>query len=444
MRFKKVLSCIAIGVLWTGSVFAATDPVNNWNSIVSQAALAAGQSPPVVSRTLAIVQVAIHDALNAINSRYEPYAFRGTAPAGASLDAAVAAAARDAAIGAIAVGSLPFTGFGTKPLQDAAVAQVDAQYLAFLAGIPDGISKLDGIVVGQAAAAAILALRNADHATDFVSYVPGTNAGEWQPTPNPVPFDPPAAADRLPALLPGWGQVTPFVLRRSTQFEPAGPPRLSGPTYARDYNEIKLIGEKNSITRTAEQTSIARFWYEASATAWNRIGRIVAESRGLDSWETARLLALVSLAVADGYIAGFETKYEFNFWRPVTAIRAGDTDGNRRTAGDPFWSSLLNTPAIPDYTSTHSVAGGAASNVMRRFFRTDNLPFTLTSGPPFAGLTRYFSSFSQAATENGESRIYAGIHFRSAVEDGIRHGNQIGNFVFTHALRAVHSDDDDD
>ncbi len=171
---------------------------------------------------------------------------------------------------------------------------------------------------------------------------------------------------------------------------------------------------------------------------------VMSEFRGLDFWETARLLALINVAIADGYIAGYVTKYEFNFWRPVTAIRVGDTDGNDRTVADPAWSSLLNTPAIPDYTSTHSVLGGAASEVLRRFFRADNVPFTTTSGAPFAGLTRSFTRFSQAAAEYGESRIYAGIHFRSAVEDGIKQGNQIGRFVFTHTLRPVHPDDDDD
>jgi len=360
------------------------------------------------------------------------------------VDAAVAAAARDALVGAILVGPLPFTGFGTAAQQSAAVTQVDAQYIAVLAAIPDGISKSDGIAIGQAAAAAILALRSADHATDFVAYTPGTRPGDWQPTPNPIPSDPPAAADQLPAVLPGWGHVTPFVLRRSTQFEPAGPPRLSGPKYARDYNEVKTIGEKNSATRTAEQTSIARFWYEGSPFGWSRIARIVAESNNLDPWETARLLALINLAMADGFIAGFETKYEFNFWRPVTAIRAGDTDGNHKTVADGGWSSLLNTPAIPDYTSTHSVLGGAASDVLRRFFHTDNVPFTTTSGAPFADITRSFTSFSQAAIENGNSRIYAGIHFRTAVTDGIKQGKQIGGFVLTHALRPVHPDDDDD
>jgi hypothetical protein len=342
------------------------------------------------------------------------------------------------------LGSLPIPNFGTPATQAAAVAQVDAQYVAVLAGVPDGISKTDGIAVGQAAAAAILALRSTDHATEFVAYTPGTQPGDWQPTPNPVPFDPPASAEFLPASLPGWGHVTPFALRRSTQFEPSGPPRLRGPKYARDYNEVKAIGEKNSTMRTAEQTSIARFWYGSVPFAWSQIASGIAASRHLDSWETARLLALLNVAMADAYIAGFETKYEFNFWRPVTAIRAGDTDGNVATVADPSWSSLLNTPQIPDYTSTHSVLAGAASDVMRRFFHTDNVHFMATSVAPFAGLTRSFTSFSQTATEIGESRIYAGIHFRSAVEDGIKQGNQIGGFVFTHALRSLDPNDDDD
>jgi hypothetical protein len=148
--------------------------------------------------------------------------------------------------------------------------------------------------------------------------------------------------------------------------------------------------------------------------------------------------------MADGYIAGFETKYDFSFWRPVTAIRAGDTDGNDETIADPNWSSLLNTPAVPDYTSTHSVLGGASAEVLRRFFDNDDVPFTTTSGVPFAGLTRSFTSFSQAAAENGESRIYAGIHFRSAVEDGIKQGEKIGHFVFRHALQPLNCDDDED
>jgi hypothetical protein len=436
------LAAIMSLTFWTGSVSAATDPVSRWNAIAIQTIMTSGQNGVVSSRTLAIVQVAIHDALNAIDSRYERYAFTGTAPRGASVDAAIATAARDALVGAISAGSFP--GFGTPALQAAAVTQVDAQYAAALAAIPNGLSKSDGIATGQAAARAILAIRSADHATDLVGYTPGTEPGNWRPTPNPVPFDPPAAADFLPANLPGWGKVTPFVLRRSTQFDPPGPPRLSGRKYTRDYDEMKAIGEKNSPIRTPEQTSIARFWYEFANYGWSRIARVVSETRGLDSWETARLLAQVNLAAADGFVASFETKYEFNFWRPVTAIRAGDMDGNSRTIADPLWSSLLNTPATPDYTSTHSVLGAASAEILRRFFHADDVTFSTTSGPPFAGLTRSFRSFSQAAAENGESRIYAGIHSRSAVEDGLKQGRQIGDFIFRHALRPLQPNDDDD
>jgi hypothetical protein len=174
------------------------------------------------------------------------------------------------------------------------------------------------------------------------------------------------------------------------------------------------------------------------------MARIVAESRHLDLWDTARLLALVNLAMADGFIAGFQTKYSENFWRPVTAIRAADADGNSRTIADPGWSSFLNTPPVPDYTSTHSVLGGAAAEVLRRFFGGDDVAFMMTSGVPFAGITRPFPSFSQAAEENGLSRIYAGIHFRSAVEDGISQGRRIGAWVFVHVLRPLNETDIDE
>jgi hypothetical protein len=441
VRVATIIGGVLVCAAWTST---AAEPVSDWNTIAAQSTVTAGQNAIVASRTLAIVQIAVHDALNAIDSRCEHYAFGGTAPSGASVDAAVAAAARDALVGAIAVGALPFVGFGNPTLQGNAVAQVNAAYSTALSSIPNGSSKNDGVAIGQAAAAAILARRSADHATTLVTYLPGTRPGDWQPTPNPSPANPAAPADHLSAVLPGWGQVTPFALHRSRQFEPdAGPPALTSRRYARDYNEVKTIGDQHSSMRTDEQSAIARFWFEGSPAAWSRIARVVAQSQNLNSWDTARLLALVNVAMADGFIAGFATKYDFHFWRPVTAIRAGDTDGNDGTDADPNWSTYLNTPAIPDYTSTHSVLGGAASEVLRRFFHEDNLAFTTTSGVPFAGMTRSFDAFSQAARENGESRIYAGIHFRSAVEDGIEQGKKIGRFAFTHALRRLDGGDDD-
>jgi hypothetical protein len=433
--FSIAVATTAIATLQAGSLPGAVNQVSNWNSIAVQATLTAGQNGITQSRTLAIAQVAVHDALNSIQPRYTRYVAGGAMAPDASIDAAVATAARDAIAGAVAVGAVPFPGFGTAASQATAVAQVDAAYQAALAAIPDGSLKTNGIAAGRQAAQAILARRSTDNATTPVAYTPGSQPGDWLPTPNPVPADPPAAADLLPALLPGWGQVTPFVLRRSTQFDPGGPPRLAGPRYAREYDEVKAVGAQTSTIRNAEQSSIARFWYEASPAGWSRIGRNVAESRGLDMWDTARLLALLNVAMADGFIAGFQTKYSVNFWRPVTAIRAGDSDGNHRTIADPAWSSFLNTPPVPDYTSTHSVLGGAAAEVLRRFLGQDDFPFTTTSGVPFAGITRSFTSFSQAAEENGVSRIYAGIHFRSAVEDGIRHGKRIGSWVYIHILR---------
>ena len=193
---------------------------------------------------------------------------------------------------------------------------------------------------------------------------------------------------------------------------------------------MKRLGGKNSTTRTAEQSEVARYWYEGSPQGWSRIARVVAAQRGLDGWDNARLLALVNAVIADGFIAGADTRYLYNFWRPVTAIRAGHTDGNEATAADPAWETFLNTPPIPDYPSTHSVAGAAAATVLARFFGSDQVAFTMASGPPFAGITRSFRSFSQAAQENADSRVYAGIHFRSACQDGIKLGKHIGRRAF--------------
>jgi vanadium-dependent haloperoxidase-like protein len=270
-----------------------------------------------------------------------------------------------------------------------------------------------------------------------VPYTPGMEPGDWQPTPNPTPPDPPAPTDHLPAVLPGWGQVTPFVLSSSGQFQSDGPPALPSKQYAQDYREVQAIGAKVSKARTEDQEEIARFWYGSSPVGWSQIARTVAADEGLDAWEQARLLALVNLAMADGVIAGFETKYHFNRWRPITAIRAGETDGNEETVGDPTWESLLNTPAHPDYVSTHAVQGGAAAEVLRQFFDTDEVDFTATSGAPFAGLTRTFSRFSEAAQENADSRVYAGVHFPSASTDGLTLGQQIGAFAVRHALRPI-------
>ena len=413
---------------------AAADEVFDWNIAGFEVSAAGGQNNVVISRTMAMVHLAVHDALNAIERRYEPYLYESRVEPAADPAAAIAAAARD-----VLVGVLP--GWGKPEQREKALGIVDSAYTAALAKVPDGPSKIQGIAVGQAAAAAMLAARKTDGSSAPPQYTPGAAAGQWRPHPNPVPADPPIsdpalAAGNSPAVLPQWGQVSPFTMVAPWQFRLLGPPALVSADYARDYEEVKRLGGKNSSARTAEQSEIARFWYEGSPQGWSRIARIVAAERGLDRWDNARLLALVNVVIADGFVAGFDTRYLYNFWRPVTAIRAGDADGNEATAADAAWETFLNTPPIPDYPSTHSVAGGAASVVLARFFGNDQVAFTTTSGPPFAGITRSFKSFSQAAQENADSRVYAGIHFRSACKDGIKLGQQIGRRGFTQYLQA--------
>jgi hypothetical protein len=219
--------------------------------------------------------------------------------------------------------------------------------------------------------------------------------------------------------------VTPFALRNSAQFRPAAPPEPGTALALSEIAIVKRIGSATSTTRTAEQTEISKYWYEHSTEGWNRIARDLAVTRQLDAWAAARLLALVNVAMADGFIGGFEAKYHYNYWRPATAIRE---------TTDPTWLSNLQTPPVPDYPSTHTVLGAAAAAVLARFFETDFVSFAMTSGAPYAGITRRFWSFSEAAQENGASRVLAGIHFPTAVKAGYEQGDRIGAYVFEQVL----------
>jgi hypothetical protein len=425
---KTTLAGLGLVVIALGTAHVATaNDVAEWNDVAVTVLLAGGQSNLTLTRGLAMVSVAMHDALNAIQRRYEPYAFDGAGEANATPEAAVATAARDVLVLAVPV-------FGTATKQATAIAMADAAYTAALAKIVDGPGKTSGIGVGRAAAAAIVGLRRDDGATRDAPYTPGTAPGQWRPHPNPVPADPPIPSPALApgygaAMLPGWRHVTPFTLLSAAQFRPAGPPPVASEAYTRDFNEVKSLGGKSSTARTAEQSQIARYWYEGSGQGWNRIARVVGAARKLDRWELARLLALTNMAMADGFIAGFNTRYHYDFWRPVTAIRLADTDGNPATAADPDWETFLNTPPIPDYPSTHSVLGAAAAAVLAEVLGSDRIAFTMVGGPPFAGLSRSFTSLSGAAQENADSRVYAGIHFRTACRDGLALGQKIGTRV---------------
>jgi hypothetical protein len=238
------------------------------------------------------------------------------------------------------------------------------------------------------------------------------------------------------SALPGWGNVTPFTLLSAAQFWLPGPPALTSEAYARDFNEVKRLGGHHSEARTPEQTEIARFWFEG-APAWSRTARLGASARILDAWHSARLLGLMSLAMADSYTAGFEICYVYDFWRPVTAIREGDTDGNDATVSDPNWNSQQNTPSVSDYPSTMSLISGAAAATLAGVLGIDQVPFSVTSGLPFPDITRSYTRFAQAAREAADSRVYAGIHFRTACEDGLVLGRKIGERTVALYLQPV-------
>jgi hypothetical protein len=417
------------------------DAVTAWNANAGEAAIAACISPindPLhESRMYAMTHVAIHDALNAIDRRSRPYAFDGRVTRRTSAAAAVATAARDVLVPVL--GELPNPPFPPE-CGAAGIASVEADYAAALAAIPDGLAKSRGIEVGAAAAAAILALRASDGSDtemlDF-DYPQGTQPGEYRFTPG---FD--------FAFAPGWADVSPFVLRDSSQFRAPPPYAVTSRKYTKDFDEVKRLGGDDITTpseRTDDQTEIALFWVESAPLQWNRIARTVSADEHLDMWESARLFGLLNMALTDGYIGSFETKYLYNYWRPVTAIQLAATDGNPDTEADPTWTPLVPTPPIPDHDSAHSVEGGAAAQVLRRFFRSDRISFETCSLTLPAGSTcddadpvlRSYGSFTQAEKENGVSRILVGFHFRNAVDDGIKHGRRIGSRAVRLFLRPV-------
>jgi hypothetical protein len=429
-----VLAVIAVSFISMANPLRA-DEVTRWNEVATKAGSDSGVTgiPIFEARVYAITFAAVHDALNRVDRRYSTYATTSELVPGASPEAAVATAAHDVLVDQFN----QLTAFGFAPQQ----SNLDAAYAASLALIPDGPAKSMGVMVGNAAAAAVSALRVGDGwNTQPVfdgTYPQGTAPGQYRFTPG-YTF----------ALLPQWGSVPPFVLKDGTQFRPPAPYPINSKRYTQDFNEVKQLGGDAVTTpsaRTADQTEIALFWVESSPLMWNRIGRTVSSFQNLGMWENARLFALLNLGLADGYIASFSDKYYYKFWRPVTAIREGEMDGNDDTAGDPNWTPLVITPPIPDYDSGHAVEGGIGATVLQRFFQTDRVMFAVCSTTLPAGQTcdsasprtRSFSSFSEAADENGLSRILVGFHFRHAVEEGILHGQKIGDWVVTHALRPV-------
>ena len=414
--------CLSLAAALSLGLPARADVVTDWNTLLLNAVRTNKTSPPVASRQMAILHTSIYDAVNGIKLRYEPYRVRGHVLPAASPEAAAAAAAHKVMLA----------------LYPQNAATYDAAFQATLKHLRNPVAMRLGVGWGEKVAGDIMMWRSTDGAAIPIGYTPGTRVGDWVPTP-------PAF---LPALLPQWGAVVPFGIPSVTTFQPPAPPALNSAEYAADLNETKRLGSANSTDRSADQTVIAKFWANGAGTEtppghWNRIARNLSERAGLSLQQNARLFALLNIAEADAGILCWDCKYVFSYWRPITAIRNADLDGNDATEKDATWTSLLVTPNFPEYTSGHSTFSGAAGHVLASFFGTDDITFTIDSdGTP--GVFRTFHKLSAAADESGMSRIYGGIHFQHANQWGLASGRAAADYITSHLLLPRHTGDDDD
>src|SRR5437773_3183750 len=427
-KLRKLTGLLVCGYLsWAAP--AGADAVANWTAIAVQAIITTSAPRPGPSNILdmAIVQVAVYEAIEAIDGRFRPYHL--TIPGASGSPAAAAAkAAHD-----VLVSRFP----------DRA-ASVDTAYHSYLSN--NGLSENDpGVVVGQQAAAGILALRANDGS--FPSPPPppvtgGTDPGVWRPTISYNPGPPPSL---LPLAAPWMAIVTPFTLTSPAQFRATPPPALPSDRYARDYNEVKALGALSNSTRTPEQTDLAYFWAANYLVLWNQGLRDIANAHVHNIGDSARLFALANMAFADAAITAWDSKTHYLFWRPLTAIQEGDNDGNSQTAGDPTWRPLINTPPYPDYTSGANNVTAAVTSILALFFGTNEMTFSLTTTNPLAiQQTRTYHRFSDVVRDVVNVRIYEGIHFRSADTAARRQGRHVAKWAFKHFLRPVHDRDADD
>ena len=407
--------------------------VLTWNDAASYVVVrtmqlqAAPRIPPFrESHYYATVNIAVHDALNNIVPKYKSYALDAR-DKDADPDAAVAQAAHDVIV--YFFGKLnPSANVTPQTIQDS----IHNLLAKSLNSIANGEAKTKGIALGAAAAQAILQTRANDGLANAIfAIAQGTQPGEYRSTP---PFNTTGFYDS-----PGWGNVKPFGIQNSTQFAVPAPYPLNSSEYTADYNEVK---SKGCLTctgpggRTLDEENIAKFWVESSAFGWNKIAKEIIAPKNMDAWKTARMFALLQMSVADAYIACLKSKMNYFFWRPFTAIRLGDNDGNPNTVGDVNWQVLVSPiPPISDHPSAHAAAGGSAAELLKYFFDKDDLNFSFESSS-LPGNSRSYASLSHAARENSLSRIYVGYHFRKAVDDGEALGKSIGGWIATHLLQA--------
>jgi hypothetical protein len=398
----KTVLALATALAWAGPSGAAStvndDPVLFWNDL---AVKTFGGNPLTQSRAVAMVNTAMYDAVNRTYNGAGNYYNQGVAAPGGNVRAAASVAAHDVLV------AVDPTHAGTY----------DMALASSLGLVGAGTAKENGKATGAAYAAAMLANRQNDGSTAVVPYTPGMLPGQWRPTP----------PNNAPAAAPQWADVNPFLMAANDQFRAGPPPALSSAEYAAAYNEVKEIGALNSMTRTADQTASALFWDTSNGMTWIRIGVDVIADDHLSTLQNARVMAKLSTAIADSFISVWDTKYEYNFWRPITAIREGDTDGNADTEADAGWTPLFGTPNHPSYASAHSIQSGAAAAVLLDLVADQ--AFCNTIGPDM----RCFSGIAQAAQDAADSRLWGGIHWRFDNEAGLAAGDAIGRWTLAQS-----------
>jgi hypothetical protein len=375
------------------------DAVIDWNIKACEIAGPVSFDTPTSNRMLAVMHTAIYEAVNAITDRYPQSAVKLEAPAGASVEAAVAAAGRAALL----------------HFAPAKAAEIEASYQAALSTVAEGRPKTDGISVGEQAAAAVIAARPFDDSVPSETYRPYTLPGIYVPTALP--------------LVSSWNLRKPWLMANASQFRPGPPPKLTSELWARDYNEIKAVGRKEKSSRTAEQTDIARFWEATGPSIYHGLLKSVGISPGRDVTQNARLYMIVTQAVDDAMIAVFDAKYHYNFWRPVTAIRNGDIDGNDATERDASWTPFLNTPMHPEYPCAHCIVSGTVGTILQAEFRNGTIPVLSTNSPTAQNAKRSWTNIEDFMQEVANGRIYDGVHYRTSAEVGTAMGRQIGKLA---------------
>jgi membrane-associated phospholipid phosphatase len=396
------------------AIAQATKPVSQvvqWNQTLLVIVRTPGIQPATIhpTRSFAIMHAAIYDAVNAIDGTHKPYLVRLGASHFASQEAAAAAAAHEVLV----------------KLYPSLQATLDAQLQQALAQLPSR-GKADGISIGNTVADRILASRSNDGSNaQPIPYVFGNAPGDYQSTPPNFPNQP---------QFTHWSRVTPFALESASQFRPGGPPRLTGDRYSDAFDQVKLLGIAGSTTATPDQALTGRFWNGAIQNYWNEIAQTASLAHGLTTAQNARLFALLNLSFADGVIAFYDAKYTYNFWRPVTAIRAAAADGNPDTEADPNWlPEVGNTTPDPSYPGAHAVISAAGAEVLISFFHKDHFEFNVTS-EVLPGAVRSFTSFPAAAEEATLSRVFAGVHFLFDLTTGQRLGSDIADFIVDNFL----------